>query len=63
MVDNLTEQNLTLFKKLDKCLDISSKAKEETLYNQRVLFDIENHIRQIAERVEKITQKRKGFFG
>lgn len=53
VLDTLTQQNNFLAEKVNQCLDISSKTK----------VDITKQLKEMAERIEKITQKRKGIFG
>jgi hypothetical protein len=53
VLDTLTQQNNFLAEKVNQCLDISTKTK----------VDITKQLKEMAERIEKITQKRKGIFG
>jgi len=53
ILDTLTQQNIFLANKVNQCLDISTNTK----------LDIQEQLKEIAQRVEKITQKRKGLFG
>ena len=53
ILETLSQQNNFLADKVNACLEISTKTK----------VDVTKQLKEIAERVEKITQKRKGLFG
>ena len=53
ILETLSQQNNFLADKVNACLEISTKTK----------VDVTKQLKEIAERVEKITQKRRGIFG